>query len=47
MEPIDTGVPGLTIAGWIFVIAAWGSIIAITIFCFWRVLTSKVKKNVG
>lgn len=36
---------GLTLAGWIFVILAWGSIIAATAFCFWRVLAGQAKKG--
>jgi hypothetical protein len=36
---------GLNLGGWIFLIAAWGSILAITIFCFWRVLESGQNKK--
>lgn len=35
---------GLTLAGWIFVILAWGTIISTTLFCFWQVLIGKAKK---
>lgn len=31
---------GLDIGGWAFLIAAWGSILTITIFCFKRVLST-------
>lgn len=36
---------GLTLSGWLFVIIAWGLVIAGTLFCFWRVLTGKHENN--
>lgn len=36
---------GLSLSGLIFVILAWGSILVTTIFCFWRVLTTRKKSK--
>ncbi len=36
---------GFTMAGLLFLIVAWGSIIAVTIFCFKRVLMTRDKKD--
>jgi hypothetical protein len=36
---------GLSIAGFIFVILAWGSILTVTLFCFWKVLKSNNKNK--
>lgn len=36
---------GLTLSGWLFLIAAWSSIIATTLYCFWRVLRSQGRKK--
>jgi hypothetical protein len=36
---------GLNTGGWIFLITAWSSIWALTIFCFKRVLGSQGKKK--
>jgi hypothetical protein len=35
----------LNLEGLIFVTLAWGSIIAITIFCFWKILNSENQKK--
>ena len=31
----------MTLAGWLFALAAWGAIIGTTVFCFWRLLGKK------
>jgi hypothetical protein len=36
---------GLNFGGWVFLVAAWGSIIWVTIFCFKRVLSTHNQKN--
>jgi len=36
---------GLTLPGWLFLIFAWGSIIGMTIFCFWRILMSQRERE--
>jgi len=36
---------GLTLAGLVFAIVAWGIIIALTLFCFKRVLMTRNKKD--
>jgi len=35
----------LTFAGILFVVAAWGSIVALMIFCFKRILMTRNRKN--
>jgi len=36
---------GLTLPGWFFLFFAWGSIISVTIFCFWRILVSQKERE--
>ncbi len=36
---------GLTTSGWIFLVASWGAVIALTLFSFKRVLGSKKDKG--
>jgi len=35
---------GLNLSGWVFIAAAWGMILTISIFCFKRVLGTHDKK---
>ncbi|MDZ7359469.1 MAG: hypothetical protein ONB46_01905 [candidate division KSB1 bacterium] len=36
---------GMSLGGWIFLVAAWGSILTVTIFCFKRVLSTHNQKK--
>lgn len=40
---MESQVPGMTGAGWIFFILAWGFILSITIFCFARVFGTRTR----
>ncbi len=33
----------MTIAGWIFLLGSWGFIVALALYCFYRVLKEPVK----
>lgn len=37
----------MTVLGWLFMLASWGAIIVVSIFCFWKVLAGPKDDTAG
>ena len=37
--------PGLNAGGWVFLLGAWGGIIVVTAYCFYKLLATRDRKK--